>query len=947
MTTPRSIPRRWYQTLVPVLGVAIGLWSYSARPLTGPGDKPEENRFTKVVLAQKLNEPLEMTILPDERVLLIERHGAVRLYSPTTRQLKTITTLPVSTKYKDKEGNETEAEDGLLGVNIDPNFAQNHWVYLYYSPEGAEPKNILTRYEMRGDELILSSKKVLLEVATQREQCCHTGGSIDWDRAGNLYLSTGDNTSPRATLYAPIDEREGRSPFDAQKSSGNTNDLRGKILRIHPEADGSYTIPQGNLFPKGTPKIRPEIYTMGHRNPYRIAVDKHTGHLYWGDVGPDAGVDSVNVGPTAEDEYNVALKAGNFGWPYFVGDNKAYYDVDFVTNISGSQFDPSHPVNESPNNTGLRELPPAQPALISYPAAESRKFPFMGSGGRSAMAGPTYYAADFREAARPFPDYYDGKVFFYEWMRDMMLSVSISEKGEMSNVERFLPTMALSHPIDMAFGPNGDLYVLEYGTGWFVQNDDARLVRIEFNGGNRKPAVQLAASQTAGAVPLNVAFSAEGTKDFDGDALTYQWKIYTRRSAASAGGSKADGQPTVLDGPNPSFTFHKPGQYRAILTVTDDKGLSGSGELAIVAGNQPPVVTLTVTKGNKSFYFPGEPIAYQVGVFDKEDGSLSTSGATPTGSGPRKILPQQVLIRSTYQDEASTSAPDQLGHKFSEAAYLGAGKTLMDKSDCKSCHFIDKKSVGPAFIDVAKRYKDDAGAEARLSNKIIKGGGGVWGDAIMTAHPQLDASDAQEIVKYILTMSDKPAVAASLPTKGTLTPDRTQKGNLVLQASYKDKGANGLPAQTVEQTLVLRHPLLSLASGNKQSKGIMTFKMGQTPILIVQASDTYVQFNQLDLTGINALEFAVAVPKAQLSAVGGRIEVRTDSPTGQLLGQTTEIVPVEATKKGQSVADLFKPTIAKATITPVSGVHDLYFVFKNEKAGKAPLFVPVTVQFIH
>lgn len=161
-----------------------------------------------------------MAVLPDERLLFIERHGAVRPYSLTTKQLKTITTIPVSTKYTDKEGQETEAEDGLLGVNIDPNFAQNHWVYFYYSDPGAS-RNILTRYELRGDELILSSKKVVLEVATQREQCCHTGGSIDWDWTGNLYLSTDDNTSPRATLYAPIDERPGRGPWDAHRCAGD------------------------------------------------------------------------------------------------------------------------------------------------------------------------------------------------------------------------------------------------------------------------------------------------------------------------------------------------------------------------------------------------------------------------------------------------------------------------------------------------------------------------------------------------------------------------------------------------------------------------------------------------------------------------------------------------------------------------------------------------------
>ena len=926
-STPPSL--LYYPSAAALCVAVLGLWAYSTRSLDAPGDKPDENRFTKVVLAEKLNEPLEMAILPDERVLLVERHGDVRIYSPDTKQLRTIATIPVSTKYKDKEGKETEAEDGLLGVNIDPNFAQNHWVYFYYSPAGPESKNILTRYELKGDELVMDSKKVLLEVATQREQCCHTGGSIDWDRDGNLYLSTGDNTSPRATLYAPIDEREGRSPWDAQKSSANTNDLRGKILRIHPEADGTYTIPDGNLFPKGTAQTRPEIYTMGHRNPYRIAVDMHTGYVYWGDVGPDAGTDSVGVGPMAEDEYNVARKPGNFGWPYFVGENKAYNDLDFATNKSGPLFDPSHPVNNSPNSTGLTDLPPAQPSLIAYPASASKKFPFMGTGGRSAMAGPTYYKDDFKGAKRPFPDYYEGKVFLYEWMRDMILAVSFDSKGDMTSTERFLPNMGFSHPIDMAFGPNGDLYVLEYGTGWFSKNDDSRLVRIEYNAGNRKPNIQMAASQKVGAVPMVVNFKSDGTKDFDGDVMTYQWKIY----------NKVGGQPTVLTDPNPSFTFQKPGQYKAVLTVTDAQGLSDSREVDIMAGNQPPVVALDITKGNRSFYFPDQPIAYQVRVTDKEDGSLASSGVT---SG--RIPATKVLVRANYQNEAvDPNEGNPAGHKFAEAAYLGTGQALMEKSDCKACHFTDKKSVGPAFADVAKRYKSDANAVASLSNKIIKGGGGVWGDAIMTAHPQIGTADASEIVKYILTLADKKVASPLLPVKGTYLPGKNEQGNLVLQAAYTDKGANGIPGQTTEQALMLRNPMVALGASNSQSKGIMLFKMGTQPypLVIVQSSDTYVQFDKLDLTGIRSMEFAVAIPKAQLNAVGGRIEVHIDSPTGPLLGQTAMLEPSES----KDPADVFKPTMTKASITPTTGMHDLFFVFKNEKAGKSSLFVPATVQF--
>ncbi|GAB3329091.1 hypothetical protein GCM10027299_32030 [Larkinella ripae] len=912
-----------YGPVALLTGLAFGLWSYSAKPIAPNGsEEPEENRFTKVVLAEKLNEPLEMVVLPDERVLLVERHGAVRIYSPATNDLKTVATLPVSTKYKDREGKETEAEDGLLGVNIDPNFAQNHWIYLYYSPEGPEPKNILTRYELRGDELVLASRKVLLEVAVQREQCCHTGGSIDWDRAGNLYLSTGDNTSPRATLYAPIDERPDRSPWDAQKSSGNTNDLRGKILRIHPEADGTYTIPDGNLFPKGTPQTRPEIYTMGHRNPYRISVDKRTGFVYWGDVGPDAGADSVNVGPMAEDEFNQAKKPGNFGWPYFVGDNKAYNDVDFVTNQSGAKFDPAHPINNSPNNTGMRDLPPANPAIVSYPASETKRFPVMGTGGRSAMAGPAYYRDDFKTAKRPFPDYYNGKVFLFEWMRDMILTASFNEQGDMTKLERFLPNMPFSHPIDMAFGPNGDLYVLEYGTGWFVKNDDSRLVRIEFNGGNRKPVVEAAASQKAGAVPLAVKLSSAGTKDLDGDALTYQWKITP----------KAGGSPTVLNDPNPAFTFQKPGQYKAVLTVTDAKGLKESRDLEILAGNQPPQVSLDVTKGNKSFYFPGQPIAYQVKVTDKEDGSLANG----------RISAKQVMVRATQQSDATASAG--AGHQYAETAYLGTGQALVEKSDCKACHFVDKKSVGPAFADVAKRYKGNAEAVASLSNKIIKGGGGVWGDAIMTAHPQLSPGDAGEMVKYILSLSEQKAAVPSLPVQGTYTPAAGEKASLLLEASYKDKGAGGLPAQSARQTLLLRNPVVALGSADKTSKGITLFKMGGQPfpLVIVSATDTYVQFDKIDLSGIKALEFAVSVPK-QLNGVGGRIEVRTGSPTGALLGQTSDFGPDTSDDPNA----MFKPQMAKIPLTPTTGSHDLYFVFKNEKAGKSSLFVPVTVQFIN
>ncbi|MBU1823024.1 MAG: ThuA domain-containing protein, partial [Bacteroidetes bacterium] len=549
--------------------------------------RPEENRFSKVILAEKLDEPMELSVLGDGRILFIQRKGEVRLYNTKTKELKTIATLPVSTKYVSREGKESVGEDGLLGLNKDPNFAQNHWIYLYYS-DPKESKNVLARFELKGDELVMDSKKVLLDVPTQREECCHTGGSIAWDRKGNLYLSTGDNTNPHGSNgYSPSDERPGREAWDAQKSSANTNDLRGKIIRITPQPDGTYTIPEGNLFAKGLAGTRPEIYTMGHRNPFRISVDQKTGYVYWGEVGPDAAKPDPNRGPAGHDEVGQARKAGNFGWPHFVGDNKAYNKYDFAAEKSGEKWDVNAPTNNSPSNTGLTVLPPAQKAFIWYPYDASPEFPLVGAGGRNAMAGPVYYTEDFKNAPRAFPKYYDGKLLTYDWMRGWIMAVTMDKEGNYEAMERFMPSYKFSNPMDMEFAADGDLYMLEYGSGWFSANDDARLIRIEYNGGNRKPQLQVAANTLGGSAPLDLKLSAKGTADADGDALTYAWKI-----------SSKNGFTKVVNSQETSLTLSKMGVYTATLTVDDGKGGVATQFMDISVGNESPVLAVEMPDGN-------------------------------------------------------------------------------------------------------------------------------------------------------------------------------------------------------------------------------------------------------------------------------------------------------------------------------------------------------------
>lgn len=815
---------------------------------------PESSRFVREIFATNLYEPTELVVLPKGKVLFTQRRGGIKQYNLNTGKLTNYDSIPVY----------FENEDGLMGIALDPEFEQNDWLYLYYSPVGDEPVQYLSRFSYTPDGL--ANEKVMLKVPVQREECCHTGGSIEFGPGGLLYLSTGDNSNPFDSKgFSPSDERPGRSAWDSQKSSANTNDLRGKILRIKPEPDGSYSIPEGNLFVDEDPLTRPEIYVMGCRNPYRIAIDARRGWLFWGDVGPDAADSSELRGPRGHDEFNVATAPGFFGWPLFVGDNYAYREYDFATGKSGDYYNPKKPINNSPNNTGRQVLPPAQPAKIYYPYASFDVFPQVGNGGRNAMAGPVYYS-DMYEGRHKFPAYFDGRAIFFDWMRGFIYFLELDDEGNPVDWYHFAPDVDFNNVIDMTFGPDGALYMVEYGTGWFTRNENAKLSRFTYLKGNRPPVLSVTTSETRGAAPLQVTFDASASTDPDGDDLAFQWTIDQQKISDS-----------VL-----TYTFEKEGVYYPEIILSDRKGNERREQFVIEVGNEPPTVKVQIT-GNKSFFWPGRKVKYDVQVSDPED---AEAGGV-----------EKSRIKFEIDHFQSSDMAEKLGHQ----APVSNGLTLIESLDCKSCHKINSKSIGPAYTEVANRYRDDKEAVNYLSYKIISGGGGVWGEQAMSAHPDLSTKDAEAIVNYILSLGK----SNDLPLEGMYQTSESE-GKYLFSATYQDGGKGSLKPISITENVWLQAPRIA-GDQFSDSKNVQA-RNGRINSLF---DGSWIKFEGVDMEGITAIKLDVR------GLIGAELSVRVGAPTGTEIGKA-KLEPNNHSKNLYSIS-----------LDENQGKQDVYLVFNN------------------
>ncbi|SOD61660.1 Glucose/arabinose dehydrogenase, beta-propeller fold [Streptomyces zhaozhouensis] len=585
----------------------IGGVRWAAGDLPGDCGGTVWSKFDKVTLDANTADPMELDVADDGRVFYVQRGGELKVFDPETNSTSTAGTLDVY----------TGGEDGLVGLALDPDFTENGWVYLYHAPADAEEDvNRLSRFTVEGDTLDPASEEPLLDVPAYRDRTYpepgHTGGSLDFGPDGSLYLSTGDDVPPNLSSHwqgwAPIDWREGEEMLDAARTSGNTNDLRGKILRVLPSDEGGYTVPEGNLFAEGTEDTLPEIYAMGFRNPFRFSVDPETGYVHVADYGPDRGGPTTERGPEGLVEYNILKEPGNYGWPFCHGNNQPYAPYDPDTGEVGEKFDCANPTNPSPNNTGLVELPPNQQPEIWYGYGPSEEFPEMGEGGSGPMAGPVYRYDPDNPSPTKFPEYYDGAQFLYEWTRDYVKEIQLDSDSGVLKINDFLPTEDFVKPMDLTFGPDGSLYVLEWGSAFGGGNADSGLYRIDYAPDGQRPEAVATASVTSGPAPLTVEFSGADSTDPAGGELEFAWDL--------DGDGTFDSEESEV-----THTYEEVGQFTAQLRVTNAAGATGHANIPVTVGNTAPTVSIDFPTSGRLIEF-GDQIPYQVTVTDPEDGEI-------------------------------------------------------------------------------------------------------------------------------------------------------------------------------------------------------------------------------------------------------------------------------------------------------------------------------------
>jgi glucose/arabinose dehydrogenase/PKD repeat protein len=508
------------------------------------------------LLVATIAAPTALAFTPDGRLLVTTQPGQLRVISEGT--LLPTPALDLASKIC------TNSERGVLGVAVDPAFATNGYIYLYYTfntgtcaqNAANTPVNRVSRFTLGSNNIVSASSELILIDRIPSVNGNHNGGDLQFGRDGHLYVSVGDSG---------CDYRFDSGCAGSNDSARDRNVLVGKILRITPTGG----IPPGNPFigagtvrcNAGTAQpgqVCQEIFAWGFRNPFRIAFDPNASgtRFYINDVGQNTW-----------EEINEAIAGADYGWNVREGNCVRFSVTDCGPPPAGM----TNPIYAYPHN----------------------------GDGCQAITGGAFVPA----AVWPAP--YSGAYLFADYTCGTIFRLVPGTGGTFTRAA-FATNLGASSAVAMIFGPfNGTraLYYTSYAGGGEVR-------RISAVSGNRSPVAAIAAAPSSGPLPLTVRFNGGGSSDPDNDPLTYEWAF-------------GDGAPAAT-GVIVSHTYSTAGTYTARLTVRDGRGGTGTNTVLIHAGNTAPTATITSPSSADTFAV-GQPITLRGGASDNQDGPLADS----------------------------------------------------------------------------------------------------------------------------------------------------------------------------------------------------------------------------------------------------------------------------------------------------------------------------------
>jgi glucose/arabinose dehydrogenase len=514
----------------------------------GPSASALPSQFEDKVITN-VSAPTALAFTPDKRMLITSQSGVLRIYK--NGSLLGTPALNISGKVC------SDFERGMLGVTVDPSFSSNHYIYIYYTfkkyggcPANTlqSPVNRVSRFTLGSNDLVNPASETVLVDNMPSPNGNHNAGDVEFGHDGNLYISIGDGG-------CQIDNSLncGGANQDARKQ----NVLTGKILRITKTGG----IPAGNPFQGSdsgrcnvtgrTSKAKcQETWVWGLRNPFRFAVDPNTSKIYINDVGQNIW-EEIDNGQAGRD----------YGWNVREG---------FCA-------------NGTTNNCG------APPAGMTNPI-----FSYQHSGGCNSIAGGAFVPNGI------WPDAYDDAYLFSDYVCGKIWRLTGSA-GSYSRTE----FISDGNPVHLEFGPYGSTQALYYASY------SGSIHRVRYTGqSNRAPVADAKSDKTYGLLPLSVKFDCSGSKDPDGNPLTYDWNFGDGSSHSTSC--------------KPSHTYTTKAVRTVTLTVRDNRGGSDTDTIKIYAGYTPPTVTITSPTASHLFRV-GETITLHGSAKDSDGNFISSS----------------------------------------------------------------------------------------------------------------------------------------------------------------------------------------------------------------------------------------------------------------------------------------------------------------------------------